>query len=120
MFDHVEFTVSDIIAARAFYGAIVAAIGGEEAFFDPPELGLSRDGIVTLLLTEGPAHAPMHICLKAHDKISVDAAYAGAIAAGGVCNGKPGYRDDYGPGYYAAFIRDTDGHNIEVLFRETA
>lgn len=120
MFDHVEFTVSDIKAARAFYGGIVAAIGGDEAFFDPPELGLSHNGIVALLLTQGPPHAPMHICLKAADKASVDAAYQAAIAAKGVCNGKPGYRDDYGPGYYAAFVRDADGHNIEVLFRETA
>ena len=119
MFDHVEFSVRDLAAARRFYGGIVTAIGGAEAFSDADELGLSRDGIVALLLTRGTrVPPPMHICFQAPDKAAVDASYTAALAAGGVCNGKPGYRPDYGDGYYAAFIRDADGHNIEVLFRE--
>jgi catechol 2,3-dioxygenase-like lactoylglutathione lyase family enzyme len=121
MFDHVEFSVSDIAGARAFYGGICKAIGREEVFFDTEgkELGIGQDDIVSLLLFEGkPTQPRMHICLKAEAKQAVDTAHAAALSAGGTCNGKPGYREDYGPGYYAAFMRDADGHNIEVLFRE--
>lgn len=123
MFDHIEFSVSDIVAARAFYGAIFSALDADEMFFDPTvkELGLGQGDLVHLLLTEGfPTTPAMHICLIAPSMESVDQAHTAALAAGGLCNGKPGYRDHYSPGYYAAFIRDTDGHNVEVLFREPA
>ena len=121
MFDHLEFFVSDIVAARAFYGAICKAIGVEEMFFDAggKELGLGRGDITHMLLMQGaPTQPPMHMCFVAPDRASVDAAHAAALTNGGICNGKPGYRDHYGPGYYAAFMRDGDGHNVEVLFRE--
>ncbi len=123
MFDHVEFSVSDIAKARAFYGGICKVIGSGEVFFDGEgkELGIGKGDIVHLLLFESkPTQPRMHICLSAHTKQQVDDAYAVAIQAGGSCNGKPGYREDYGPGYYAAFMHDADGHNIEVLFREVA
>lgn len=121
MFDHLEYSVSDIVKARAFYGGICAALGREEIFFDAEggELGLGADDVVSLLLFAGaPTQPRMHICMTAPNKASVDRAYAAGLAAGGTCNGEPGYRTDYGPGYYAAFMRDADGHNIEVLFRE--
>ncbi|MBO9436725.1 hypothetical protein J7394_21155 [Ruegeria sp. R13_0] len=77
------------------------------------------DGIVAFLITEGNVTKPhLHICLKATGKKAVETAYQGAIEGGGRCNGRPGYRDHYEPGYYAAFIFDPDGHNIEILFRE--
>ena len=121
MFDHVEYTVTDIHSARAFYGAICHAIGATERFFDQDTLcaGFGINDIVHMLLTEGAATTPpMHICFTAPDKHAVEKAYNGAIAAGGTCNGKPGYRDEYEPGYYAAFIHDADGHNVEILYRE--
>lgn len=49
---------------------------------------------------------------------SVERAHAGALAADGTCNGKPGYRDNYGAGYFAAFVFDSDGHNVEILYRD--
>lgn len=121
MFDHVEFSVSSILAARGFYGGIVKAIGGEEMFFDDEgrELGLGAGDIVHMLLFEGaPTQPPMHLCLQAPNKEAVVAAHAAALSAGGTCNGPPGYRDHYAPGYFAAFMHDKDGHNVEVLFRE--
>ena len=121
MFDHVEFSVSDITFARAFYGGIVKAIGGGEAFFDAQgkELGLGKDDIVTLLVFEGAPTCPaMHLCFQAPHKDAVIAGHTAALAAGGTCNGPPGYRDHYAPGYFAAFIHDKDGHNVELLFRE--
>lgn len=121
MFDHLEYSVSDIDHARAFYGGIVQAIGGTEVFFDADghELGLGRDGVVQLLLFQGNATGPaMHVCFQAQGKDAVTTAHTVALKAGGTCNGPPGYRDHYGPGYFAAFMKDADGHNVEVLFRE--
>lgn len=119
MFDHVEYSVSDIAKARAFYGGICAALGYDEVFFDGKELGLGRGDHVQFLLYEGAATTPnMHICLIANEKESVAAAYEAALTAGGRDNGGPGYRANYGAGYYAAFAFDPDGHNIEMLFRE--
>ncbi|MEL6642212.1 MAG: VOC family protein [Pseudomonadota bacterium] len=121
MFDHVEFSVADISASRAFYGGVVKALGGSEIFFDVDgkELGLGVGDVVHLLLFQaGPTQPRMHICLTAQSKEDVVAAHQAALAAGGSCNGPPGYRDHYGPGYFAAFMHDADGHNIEALYRE--
>lgn len=66
-----------------------------------------------------PTQPAMHICFQADSKDTVIAAHTAALQAGGTCNGAPGYRDHYGAGYFAAFMRDMDGHNVEVLFRES-
>ncbi len=121
MFDHLEFSVADIAAARRFYRPICEAIGMREAFFDEGEksVGFGTGDIVQLLLTEGQATAPaLHICFSAKSKESVEQAYTGAMSAGGIDNGPPGYRDHYGPGYFAAFAHDPDGHNVEILCRD--
>lgn len=60
----------------------------------------------------------MHLCLIATSKDAVAAAYAAALSHGGQDNGKPGCRDQYAPGYYAALVYDPDGHRLEFLFRE--
>ena len=57
-----------------------------------------------------------HVAFEAKNKDEVDAFYAAAIAAGATDNGKPGFRKDYWPGYYAAFVHDADGNNIEAVF----
>lgn len=122
MFDHVEYSVGDFSAAHRFYVPIFEAIGAHVAFLDEElgELGIEKEGIVQFLITRGaPTQPKIHICFRAPDKEAVQKAYDGAIAGGGICNGKPGYRDHYAPGYYAAFVFDPDGHNVEVLFRET-
>ena len=121
MFDHLEFSVADINASRRFYRPICDAIGMREIFFDAGEksVGFGRGEVVQLLLTEGQATAPkMHICFSAQSSGAVETAHAGALSGGGADNGKPGYRDHYGPGYFAAFVYDPDGHNVEILYRE--
>ncbi len=120
MFDHLEFSVADINASRRFYKPICQAIGMREIFFDEGEksVGFGHGGIVQLLLTEGQVTAPnLHVCFTAQSKESVERAHANAVSGGGVDNGKPGYRDHYGPGYFAAFVYDPDGHNVEILYR---
>ncbi len=62
----------------------------------------------------------IHIALAAADPAAVDRFHAAAIAAGGKDNGAPGPRPDYAPGYYAAFIIDPDGNNLEAVHRQPA
>jgi|GEM_PF-994940 len=128
MFDHLEFSVAQIDASKQFYSLLFAALGVEEIFFDEAgkEAGFGAGGIVRFLLFESAPTVPkLHICFSAQSKESVAAAYAAAISGGGTCNGAPGYREHYSPGYFhyspgyfAAFMLDPDGHNVEVIFRE--
>ncbi|MDP4027287.1 VOC family protein [Methylobacterium sp. NEAU 140] len=122
MWDHIEFAVGSIETARNFYRPVIEAIGFEEVFFseDDRAVGFGVSSTVQyLLLTEGkPVEPRMHLCLIARSKDAVAAAYAAALSQGGRDNGAPGYRDHYAPGYYAAFVYDPDGHNLEFLYRE--
>jgi predicted lactoylglutathione lyase len=59
---------------------------------------------------------PTHVAFEAKSKSEVEAFHREALAAGGRDNGGPGYRRDYWPGYYAAFVYDLDGHNIEAVW----
>jgi len=59
-----------------------------------------------------------HVALRAATRVSVDAFYREALAAGGRDNGLPGLRPHYDPHYYGAFVLDPDGHNIEAMCRE--
>ena len=62
-----------------------------------------------------PRSCPLHIAFEAHSAEQVRAFHKAALAAGGKDNGKPGYRD-YWPGYYAAFVLDPDGNNVEAVW----
>lgn len=120
MFDHIEFSVSSIATSAAFYTQVLSAIGVDELFSDSAAAGYGNSDVVALLISEGVVTTPsLHICFKAASKKEVEAAYERGLAAGGTCNGPPGYRDHYCKGYYAAFLFDPDGHNTEILFRET-
>ncbi|MEM8787839.1 MAG: VOC family protein [Pseudomonadota bacterium] len=123
MFDHVEFQVSDIAAARRFYTTLLLPVGVTEIFFDPDAgaLGMGAEDIVRFLLTQGAPTTPrMHLCFTAPDRAAVDQGHAAALATGGRDNGAPGFRPDYGSGYYAGFVLDPDGHNVELLRRVPA
>lgn len=121
MFDHVEYPVTDIHASRAFYRAVLLPLGVEEFFFDG-KAGAAGFGVgdVTglLIFADRPGPRPLHICFSAASKEQVQAAHAAGIAVGGKDNGGPGYRLNYAPNYYAAYVFDPDGNNIEFLFRE--
>ncbi len=118
-FDHVEYRVSDYRNSFKFYFACLIPLGfklttnnEEKGIFG---FGLSTDKSDDLLLTAGaPTKPEMHICFSAKSTAQVDEFYRQAIIAGGICNGPPGLRH---PSYYAAFVRDPDGHNIEAVFR---
>ena len=119
MFDHVVFGVSDYAASKAFYLKALAPIGMAVVAEGPLGIELSADGKVSLCLfrtDEKPAHLPL--AFVAENRGQVDAFHRAALAAGARDNGAPGLRPNYSGRYYAAFVIDPDGHNIEVVCHE--
>jgi catechol 2,3-dioxygenase-like lactoylglutathione lyase family enzyme len=122
LIDHIGLVVRDIEASRRFYKAILAVleipVGGEaDDYFWADELFVST--------ADSPAAAGKltgrhHLAFQARDPAMVDAFYAAGLEGGGVDNGKPGERPHYHPGYYAAFLLDPDGNNIEAVFHGKA
>ena len=121
MFDHVEFPVGAIVASRDFFAAVLGELGLDEFFFDGEagSAGYGTGDITGLLIFAGePGPRRLHICFSASSREQVAAAYVAGLKAGGRDNGGPGYREHYSPGYYAAFVLDPDGNNIEFLYRD--
>jgi catechol 2,3-dioxygenase-like lactoylglutathione lyase family enzyme len=118
MLDHVGLRVQDFSRAVAFYRAALAPIGYQVAMEFPGGAGLGEPGKPDLwiMATDKPPH-PTHLAFRTN-RASVDAFFAAAMAAGGVDNGGPGVRTDYHPHYYAAFVLDPEGNNIEVVCHE--
>ncbi|WEK52418.1 MAG: VOC family protein [Candidatus Kaistia colombiensis] len=109
LIDHIQLVVSDYEANRRFYEAVLGVLGvpvvlGEE-FLDADDLVVSRGS---------PTTGRCHIAFQAKDPATVDAFHATGLKAGGRDNGAPGLRD-YHPNYYAAFLLDPAGNNIEVV-----
>lgn len=119
MFDHVEFNVSSYSAARHFYQLCLQTLGWRLIKDEPDAgiLGFSPDRFIRLHLTAGRmVGPPLHVAFTADSRRQVDAFHVAGIAAGGIDNGAAGHRP-YGTPYYAAFLLDPDGHNIEAVFR---
>jgi predicted lactoylglutathione lyase len=120
MFDHVKFGVTDFAASKAFYLKALEPLGVVVIAEGEPTYGVElcqRGGNASLVLhqtTEKPAH--LHIAFVAENRQQVDAFYRAALEAGGKDNGAPGRRPQYSGNYYAAFVLDPDGHNIEVVY----
>jgi catechol 2,3-dioxygenase-like lactoylglutathione lyase family enzyme len=116
MIDHVSVRVSDFGRLVAFYRDALAPIGYQVLMEYPGAVGLGADGKPDLWLmqTDKPLN-PTHVALHAPSRAPIDAFYAAGLAAGGTDNGEPGVRLDYHPTYYAAFVRDPEGNNIEVV-----
>jgi catechol 2,3-dioxygenase-like lactoylglutathione lyase family enzyme len=112
--DHVHLRVADLEASKRFYRAVLEALGrelgmeGDEAFggfFTADELFVSADGEPT---------RGLHLAFQAADREAVHRFHEAGLAAGGRDNGAPGERP-YHPGYYAAYVLDPDGNNIEAV-----
>ena len=131
MIDHIGLRVTDLARSRAFYDAAFAPLGidvvmsvGAEITGDSEVLGYGpradgRDiqaGKPSFWISQEEAlTGPMHVAFVASTRAAVDAFYAAAMAAGGRDNGGPGLRPDYHPDYYAAFVLDPDGNNVEAV-----
>jgi catechol 2,3-dioxygenase-like lactoylglutathione lyase family enzyme len=114
--DHISCAVRDLKAAREFYGAALGAIGMKVNMDVRSAFGMgSEDEKVFWLARDKKASGGGHYAFRVAHPEEVDAFYDAAMAAGGKDNGKPGPRPDYGPSYYAAFVRDREGNTVEVV-----
>ena len=114
--DHIGAAVRDLKAARHFYGAALGAIGMKINMDVGTAFGMgSRTQKIFWLGRDPKAAGGGHYAFRVDHPAEVDAFHAAAMAAGGKDNGKPGPRPHYGPHYYAAFVKDREGNNIEVV-----
>jgi catechol 2,3-dioxygenase-like lactoylglutathione lyase family enzyme len=117
MIAHTGIPVGNYKKAKIFYTKLLKTLGytnnmefGEAAGFNDGKntdfwIATYKEGVI-----------PLHIAFLAEDKKQVKEFYKTALALGAKGNGAPGYRRDYWPGYYAAFVYDPDGHNVEAVF----
>ena len=122
MLDHISLGVTDLERSRRFYDAALRPLGlvrivdfqgrGSDYGAMAGQLGveftITAESDVTPLLG-------MHVCFRAPDRASVRAFHGAALIAGGHDDGGPGVRSEYHPDYYAAFVRDPDGHRVEAV-----
>jgi catechol 2,3-dioxygenase-like lactoylglutathione lyase family enzyme len=112
LIDHVHLRVADLEASKRFYQAVLGALGVPEALVEGPDFFYADELYVN---AADEYTSSVHLAFQARDRATVQAFYQAALAAGGSDNGAPGERS-YHPGYYAAFVIDPDGNNIEAVF----
>jgi catechol 2,3-dioxygenase-like lactoylglutathione lyase family enzyme len=120
MLDHISIAVSDHKASKQFYSKALEPLGFKVLMdFPETEPGHAGFGVPPKpefwIAAGAPGVSPVHVAFLAPSRAKVDAFYTAAIAAGGRDNGPPGLRRHYHPNYYAAFVLDPDGHNIEAV-----
>jgi catechol 2,3-dioxygenase-like lactoylglutathione lyase family enzyme len=124
MLDHIGFPVSNFLASRKFYEAALEPLGvgivmevSAEQTGGSSHAGFGENGKPYFWIGdgEGMVRGRFHIAFTAKTRASVDAFHRAALAMGGRDNGKPGLRPHYHEHYYAAFVLDLDGHNIEAV-----
>jgi catechol 2,3-dioxygenase-like lactoylglutathione lyase family enzyme len=126
MIDHTGIGVADVARSAAFYDAVLGALGLRRVMQLPENdgadgVGYGVDHPVFWIDRFHPHGVKQHTAFSARNRAEVDAFHAAALKAGGTNNGTPGLRDateGYPQGYYAAFVLDPDGNNMEAVFRE--
>ena len=121
LIDHVQLVVKDFAASKRFYDAVmgtlgIAVISPTDDFFMADELGVSSADSEA---AQGRLTGRVHLAFQAADKAQVETFYKAALENGGADNGAPGERP-YHPGYFAAFVLDPDGNNIEIVYHGAA
>lgn len=123
IFNHVQIKVMNLRQSRKFYDAIMKVLGYNVVLeIEGVVIGYGtsvHDMFEIRQTTETiPLSKAVHIAFNATEQNMVDSFYLVALDHGGRCNGKPGLRPQYAQGYYAAFVIDPDGHNIEVVYMQ--
>jgi catechol 2,3-dioxygenase-like lactoylglutathione lyase family enzyme len=118
--DHIGLRVRDFGKSVAFYKKACEPLGWVAQGVDEAvgSAGFGAPGAPVVWLSRGEGGGGVHIALGARDRNAVKAFHAAACAGGGKDNGAPGLRADYGPGYFAAFVLDPDGNNVEAVAHE--
>ena len=124
MIDHTGIGVADVARCAAFYDAALGALGLRRVMQLPEDgsdaVGYGVDYPIFWIDRFHPHGVKNHTAFAAKNAAEVDAFYAAALKAGGADNGPPGIRDTadgYPPGYYAAFVIDPEGNNMEAVCR---
>jgi catechol 2,3-dioxygenase-like lactoylglutathione lyase family enzyme len=117
MYDHVGLNVKDLDASIRFYAAALEPLGHVLCSHDASSAGFGpKDAPALWLYRSDTKGGPgTHVAFAARDRRAVEGFHAAGANAGGQDNGKAGPREDYGPTYYAAFLIDPDGNNVEAV-----
>jgi catechol 2,3-dioxygenase-like lactoylglutathione lyase family enzyme len=115
LFDHVKLPVRDLARSRAFYERALQPLGVRVVQTSQgPGFALGDQDF--WIMEQEVAAGSVHLAFAAADRETVDAFHAAGLEAGGVDNGRPGLRPHYHSGYYAAYVLDPDGNNVEAVF----
>lgn len=120
MIDHTAINVSDQESAKAFYSSALEPLGYGLAFESGEFMGFADANGMDLGVVRRDPVGGAHVAFKCSDHATVDAFHAAAMAAGAKDNGAPGLRTHYHEHYYAAFVLDADGNNLEAVCQTPA
>jgi catechol 2,3-dioxygenase-like lactoylglutathione lyase family enzyme len=115
MIAHATLAVSKYRTSKTFYSDVLSTLGYQNNMASGKSAGFNDGKNTDFWISQGKSVVSTHIAFRARGRKQVNAFYKAALAAGGKDNGGPGYRD-YSPGYYAAFVLDPDGNNIEAVW----
>jgi len=119
MIAHTSLAVSDYKRAKSFYLKALEPLGYHSNMEYGESAGFNDGKNTDFWITKEKTVVPSHVAFETNSRQRVEAFHKAALAAGGKENGGPGYRD-YSPGYYAAFVYDPDGNNIEAVWYDPA
>jgi catechol 2,3-dioxygenase-like lactoylglutathione lyase family enzyme len=114
MYDHIGLRTSDLVKSSRFYSAALEPLGLKLAYEDESTCGFGA-AAAGLYISQGRPGAGVHIAFAAASRAAVDGFHTAGLEGGGRDNGRPGIRADYGPNYYAAYLLDPDGNNVEAV-----
>lgn len=115
---HRTLPVSNYAKSKAFYTNVLASLGYKQNMEHGRSAGFNDGKNTDFWISAEKSMVPTHLAFQAKNRKQVEASHKAAITAGGKDNGQPGYRD-YSPGYFAAFVIDPDGNNIEAVWYDS-
>jgi catechol 2,3-dioxygenase-like lactoylglutathione lyase family enzyme len=117
MIDHFNLPVSDLTRSRDFYAALLRPLGYEFILQDGRAVGFGKNSWRFGLIETPKPFPALHLAFEASSRAHVSRFFDAAVSAGATPNGSPGLRPQYDPDYFAAFVLDPDGHNVEAVCR---